>query len=105
MILPFKHKWQLTLYRSVASCYIEIKYEGVDIDGFQSSSLMTAWEQVFPCAVSWRRWRVSCKWLCGNIVLSQILRGPFGLGGRNHWPENGLLKAAEEQVLKCALSR
>ena len=41
MILRFKHKWQLTLYRSVASCYIKrkkINNEGVDIDG----SLMTA---------------------------------------------------------------
>ena len=57
MLLPFKHKWQLTLWSSVASCYIkrrEINNEGVDIDGFQSSSLMTAWE-VFPCAVNWRR--------------------------------------------------
>ena len=45
MILPFKHKWQLTLYRSVAFCYIKrkkIDNEGVDIDGFQSWSLMTA---------------------------------------------------------------
>ena len=45
MILPFKHKWQLTLYCSVASCYIKrkkINNEGVDIDGFQSSRLMTA---------------------------------------------------------------
>ena len=58
MILPFKHKWQLTLSNSVASCYIKRKKlnnKGVDIDGFQSSSLMTAWEEVFPCAVSWRR--------------------------------------------------
>ena len=50
MILPFKHKLQLTLYRSDASCYIKrkkINNEGVDIDGFQSSSLMTAWEEVF----------------------------------------------------------
>ena len=33
-----------------ASCYIKrkkINNEGVGIDGFQSSSLMTAWEEVF----------------------------------------------------------
>ena len=45
MILPFRHKWQLMLWSSVASCYIKrkkIKYGGVDIDGFQSCSLMTA---------------------------------------------------------------
>ena len=34
-----------------------------------------------------------------------MLRGPFGLGGRNNWPGNGLLKEAEEQMLKWALSR
>ena len=45
MILPFKDKWQLTLYRSVTSCYIKrkkINNKGVDIDGFQSCSLLTA---------------------------------------------------------------
>ena len=37
MILPFKHKWQLTLLSSVVSCYIKrkkINNDGVDIDGF-----------------------------------------------------------------------
>ena len=46
------------LYSSAASRYIKrkkINNKGVDIDGFQSSSLMTAWEEVFPCVVSWRR--------------------------------------------------
>ena len=40
----------MTLYRSVASCYFYWKKtnnECVDTDGFQSSSLMTAWEEVF----------------------------------------------------------
>ena len=58
MILPFKHKWQLTLKSSVASCYFErkkINNEGVDIVSFQFLSLMTAWGEVFPCAVSRRR--------------------------------------------------
>ena len=44
------------LKTSAASSYIKrkkINNEGVDIDGFQSSSLMIAWEEVFPCAVSW----------------------------------------------------
>ena len=31
--------------------------------------------------------------------------GPIGSGGRNNWPGNGLLGYAEEQMLKCALSR
>ena len=46
------------LWSSVVFCYIKrkkINNEGVDIDGFQSSSLMTARQEVFPCAVSWRR--------------------------------------------------
>ena len=58
MILPFKHKWQLTLLSSVASCYIKrkkINNEGVGIGGFQFCSLMAAYEEVFPCAVSRRR--------------------------------------------------
>ena len=45
------------LQSSAASCYIKrkkINNEGVDFDGFQSSSLITAWE-VFPCALSQRR--------------------------------------------------
>ena len=40
----------MTLYRSVASCYFyrkETNNERVDTDGFQSSSLLTAWEEVF----------------------------------------------------------
>ena len=32
-----------------------------------------------------------------------MLQGPFGLGGRNNWQGNGLLKETEEQKLKCAL--
>ena len=58
MISLFRHNWQLMLYHSVASCDIKRKKmnnEGVDIDGFQFCSLMTAWEEVFPCGVSWRR--------------------------------------------------
>ena len=39
----------------------------------------------------------------GNLVLSQMLQGSLGLGGRNNWPGNGTLKEAEEQMLKCAL--
>ena len=44
MILPFKHKWHLMLYSAV-SCYIKrkkINNDGVDIDGFQFCSLITA---------------------------------------------------------------
>ena len=40
----------MTLYRSVASCYFYRKKtnnERIDTDGFQSSSLMTTWEEVF----------------------------------------------------------
>ena len=37
-------------YRSIISCYFyrkETNYERVDTDGFQSSSLMTTWKEVF----------------------------------------------------------
>ena len=37
-------------YRSLVSCYFhrkETNNERIDTDGFQSSSLMTAWEEVF----------------------------------------------------------
>ena len=40
----------MKLYCSVTSCYFyrnKINNERVDTDGFQSSSLMTAWEEVF----------------------------------------------------------
>ena len=65
---------------------------------------MTAWEEDFPCAVSWRRLD-SCKWLYEDLVLSQMLRDPFVLGGRNDLPWNGLLKGAEEHKCWSVLSR
>ena len=53
MILPFKHKWQLTLECSLASCYIKrkkINNKGVDedIDSFQRGSFNGSLRQSFP---------------------------------------------------------
>ena len=48
----------------------ETNNERVDTDGFQSSSLMTAWEEVF--LMPWvEEDRNTCKWLCWSLVLSQ----------------------------------
>ena len=59
----------------------------------------------FPYATSWIECAIICKWLCRSLVLRPEASGPNGLGGRNNWPGYGLPRYAEEQILKCALSR
>ena len=106
LILPFKHKWQLTWWSSVAFCYIKrkkINNEGVDedIDSFQRGSFNGSLRWSFPlCCES----LVSVSWF--KLAVQEFSTLPEA--SAFIWlrrDKNGLLKEAEEQMLKGALSR